>query len=119
VFGIGLGTSEARHDLQIHNTSLWFLTEMGPIGFVSIVGLVVVLALWAMRSARDAPAPIAALAMAALVAHLTMYGLSMGIEALYQRHWWFIWAIIGWCHALDVSRVETPQSKQAHLQVIQ
>ncbi|MCH7789677.1 MAG: O-antigen ligase family protein [Acidobacteria bacterium] len=103
LFGTGLGTSEGRHGLQIHNTTIWFLAEMGPIGLLSIIGLITVLALWAMRSSRTATAPIAAVAAAALVAHLTMFGVSMGIEALYQRHWWFVWAVIGWCHAYEAA----------------
>ena len=32
--------------------------------------------------------------LALLMGHTAMFGLAMGIEAFYQRHWWLILALI-------------------------
>jgi hypothetical protein len=43
--------------------------------------------------------------LASLVALVGMLGLSMGIEAFYQRHWWLSFALVGAASAMT-SRVK-------------
>jgi len=43
-----------------------------------------------VRTTRD---PARTFALALLSAHGAMLGLSVGIEALYQRHWWLVLAL--------------------------
>jgi len=93
LWGIGLGVFphlEGSGGLIIHNTFLWLLTETGVIGFL-IFGFVMV-AIWlAYRKAKVlGDSEIAGLA-SVVIAWL---GLMLGIEAFYQRHFWFLCALI-------------------------
>jgi hypothetical protein len=36
-----------------------------------------------------------------------MFGVAMGIEAFYQRHWWLILALIGSCSSIVFRRRAT------------
>ncbi|UFJ42500.1 O-antigen ligase family protein [Brevibacillus humidisoli] len=92
LFGAGLGSYLQVYGIIIHNTPTWFLTEFGLVGFVVFTGFL----LWflrrgidAYRSSDQAGRP---LLYGLIMAHLSMIGLSLGIEALYQRHWWLIMA---------------------------
>jgi hypothetical protein len=38
--------------------------------------------------------------LALMCAHAGMFGVSTGIEALYQRHWWLAMALLASCGAL-------------------
>lgn len=95
VLGVGLG-SFYWHERQtagglaatIHNTGLWLLTETGIVGltlFASffILGMV---ALWRAHR-RGELDPIAVGGIATLAVFL---GASVGMEAMYQRHVWFL-----------------------------
>jgi putative inorganic carbon (hco3(-)) transporter len=93
-FGVGLGTFDETYNAIIHNTLVWVLTEFGLIGFGVLLGFI----LWfvqkgwqAHRLARPEHKP---LILGLLLAHAAMLGLSLGIEALYQRHWWFVLAML-------------------------
>jgi hypothetical protein len=93
LWGIGLGVFshlEGSRKSIIHNTFLWLLTETGIMGFL-IFGFVMV-AIWlAYRKTKVlGDGEIASLG-AAVVAWL---GLMLGIEALYQRHFWFLCALM-------------------------
>ncbi|MEQ3549101.1 O-antigen ligase family protein [Pseudonocardia nematodicida] len=93
VVGIGIGGYEARHGLIVHNTVLWFLTELGLVGLLVLLGL-----LWSVGSRllaahRLAPTAERTLVLGLLAGHASMVGLSMGIEAFYQRHWWLVMAL--------------------------
>jgi putative inorganic carbon (hco3(-)) transporter len=94
VLGTGLGTFLNEHGIIIHNTLLWILSECGVVGAFVVVGL----AMWyfrvaipAIRSSRGAGQ---GLIVALAAAHAGMLGVSVGIEALYQRHWWLVMAMI-------------------------
>ena len=94
IFGIGLGTYHSKHGVIIHNTLLWILVEFGLIGltiFTSFIGWFILAAVSRLRSANTQHRPLVAVTLVAFVAVL---GLSVGIEALYQRYWWFIMAVI-------------------------
>jgi O-antigen ligase len=95
IFGIGLGTYVHEHGVIIHNTVAWFGAEMGLVGLVTFAGFLswYVRGLW--RCAREPTKPDAALAQAVLLSIVAMLGLSLGIEALYQRYWWLLFAVAG------------------------
>jgi hypothetical protein len=40
------------------------------------------------------------LVLGLMAAHVGMLGLSLGIEALYQRHWWMVMAFLGSAYAI-------------------
>lgn len=94
VLGAGLGgfpheLVKTGHVAEvIHNTYLWILTEMGALGFFVFAAffLVVLRALW--RDKDRGPDP--RIAIAGLAAMLTFTGAAVGMEAMYQRHLWFI-----------------------------
>lgn len=92
--GIGLGTfywaDAQRYDTPatIHNSALWLLCETGLIGLALFTALLAtaVRALWrALRSATSDP-----LALGGAASLAVMVGASVGMEALYQRHVWFL-----------------------------
>lgn len=91
VFGAGIGANESH---IIHNTSLWFLGEMGLVGFAALCWFLGSTASKAVFCARSAGTQMRTIATALLCAHAGMFGLSMGIEAFYQRHWWFVMSMI-------------------------
>jgi hypothetical protein len=101
VVGIGLGVYYERYDQIVHFTALWVLADMGVVGFVILVGFFGVITLWAIRLMRGSPREGTKrdLALGLLMAHASVIGLSVGIEALYQRHWWLVMALIASMYA--------------------
>src|SRR5579884_188531 len=113
VFGIGVGQFDQltkgdptvlRRPYIIHNTTAWMMTEFGIAGASVFWGLM----LWffvrgaaVFRSTGPEERP---LMVGLLGAHAGMLGLSTGIEALYQRHWWLIMAMIGASRAITKKR---------------
>ncbi len=94
IVGIGLGTFYQTNGIIIHNTPMWFLTEFGLIGFMIFLGFsswFVVRAFILFRHGEESKKP---LILGLLLAHIAMLGLSLGIEALYQRHWWLMMSMI-------------------------
>ena len=93
LWGIGLGvfsSLESSQGLIIHNTFLWLLTETGIVGLL-IFGLFMV-AIWLAYRRAKVVGDDEAIALAAAVK--AWLGLMLGIEALYQRHFWFLCALI-------------------------
>ena len=86
-FGIGIGESGQRFGVIPHNTTLWLLIETGVLGVIGF-GLILWRPLTALRP-RTAK-HLQSSAAGALAGIVTMIGLSMGIEALYQRQWWIL-----------------------------
>jgi hypothetical protein len=95
VVGTGLGTYVVRHGVIIHNTAIWMATEMGVPGLLVFVGLVLSTLVRLSRCARFGPLDLRQLALGLLAMHAVMIGLSVGIEALYQRSWWLVFALAG------------------------
>lgn len=94
VFGIGIGVFAETHGMIIHNTPLWVLTEFGLVGFIFFLGFsswFVVKGFFTYKSVEERHKP---LVLGVILAFLAMMGLSLGIEALYQRHWWLVMALI-------------------------
>ena len=85
--GIGLGTYRLEQNGEVvHNTAVWLLSEMsmpGVVFFLAMTAIPVHAALRLRRVDRN-------LALALLGGHVVMVVTSVGIEALYQRHWWLI-----------------------------
>jgi putative inorganic carbon (HCO3(-)) transporter len=77
-----------RHKVIIHNTAIWMLSELGIVGLIVFVGLCTKIALLLTSRIRTGSPPVRTLALALLAAHAAMFGLSLGIEAFYQRSWW-------------------------------
>jgi putative inorganic carbon (HCO3(-)) transporter len=95
LYGIGLGVFTQRHGEIVHNSGLWFLAEMGLIGLLVFTGFVISFGLRMLTLLRTTVGAVATFALAMLAAHAAMIGLSIGIEALYQRHWWLMLSIGG------------------------
>jgi putative inorganic carbon (HCO3(-)) transporter len=102
ILGTGLGVFIQKNGSIIHNTTVWITTDFGLVGLIVFWGLI----LWyfrraflAFRVADDSRRPII---LGLTCAHAGMVGLSFGIEALYQRHWWFVMAMIASCYGLVV-----------------
>jgi hypothetical protein len=98
LLGIGVGTFFATSaadfgvPLIVHNTLAWFLTEMGPIGLIVVLWLLVRTAAnlrgaWSGGRDVDVAAGIAA-------AFLAWFVYSLFNEAFYSRHFWLLvcWA---------------------------
>lgn len=89
IFGGGIGRFYEHYDIIVHNSAMWFLAEFGILGFCIFLGFMSWF-LWkgfvGYRLAEPAQKPIIA---GLVAAHLAMLGLALGIEATYQRYWWF------------------------------
>ena len=108
VVGIGLHGAFALHGRIVHNTLLWFLTEFGLFGLVAVSGLLGSYVVRALVARRELPPAHKAMPLALLAAFAGMIGVSMGIEAFYQRHWWVVMAGITACYAWGLSRHAGP-----------
>lgn len=113
--GIGLGVFEERAGIIIHNTPMWLLTECGVIG----LGIFTCFVLWFLKRGVDtyrmagfAEKP---LVLGLITASLAMLGLSLGIEALYQRHLWLIWALIAASYSVQKRDIAARQSRLAEV----
>jgi hypothetical protein len=101
VNGIGLGVYEQRHGVIVHNTALWFLTEMGVVGLVVLVGFLALHVRRATWLVTRGPAETWVLGAALLGALFVGLGLSLGIEAFYQRYWWMAFAAVAAARTLS------------------
>jgi hypothetical protein len=98
VTGIGLGTFYATSSplfgvpLVIHNTFVWFLVELGPLGAVAVLWIWILTArnLW---RAGGAPDDLPHLAWGALAAFAGMTLFCMLNEGFYQRQLWILMAL--------------------------
>jgi putative inorganic carbon (hco3(-)) transporter len=106
IFGIGLGVITEKYHIIIHNTPVWILVEFGLIGFVIFL-LFIANILWrgviAFHKTKKENKPII---YGLLLAFIAMVGLSLGIEALYQRHWWIVMACINAAFMIEVNKKE-------------
>ncbi|MDF2667701.1 MAG: hypothetical protein K0R67_7 [Paenibacillus sp.] len=117
LFGIGLGTYNLNLGIIIHNTPMWFITEFGLLGFLVYGGFMVWFFFIGIRSYQAAMPVHRPVILAFLLSHAAMIGLSMGIEALFQRYWWFMMALNAACirlTALPGSDVTQAQAISTH-----
>lgn len=104
VFGMGLGAYIDEYGIVVHNTLLWFLSDFGGIGLAVFVGFVLSFGVKLLLAQRTAPVEFHPLLLAIFGGHAFMCGLSFGIEAFYQRHWWLVLAAAGACFELTRTR---------------
>ncbi|MNO41719.1 O-Antigen ligase [compost metagenome] len=97
LLGIGLGSYNYELRIIIHNTPIWFMTEFGLLGLIVYGGFMIWFFIVGIRSYRAADPVNKPIIMALLLSHAAMIGLSMGIEALFQRYWWFMMAMNAAC----------------------
>jgi O-antigen ligase len=93
IWGIGLDAyRQSGAPYIIHNTYVWFLVEMGAIGLIVLLALL-------SRVGRNWTAALRStgwnwgLAVGGVAAFASMLGLAVGIEALYQRPLWLLFAL--------------------------
>ncbi len=101
VLGIGVGVFLSRNDFIIHNTPLWLTTEFGMVGLLVLVALILGVLAKGVQAYRACPDSERPLVLGLMAAHVGMLGLSLGIEALYQRHWWMVMAFLGSAYAIS------------------
>jgi O-antigen ligase len=100
LLGGGLGNFIAKEGTIVHNTALWFLADFGLLGLSVLLGYLATFFAMAWYAYRLAPGRERPIVLALLLGHTAMFGLSLGIEALYQRHWWMIVSLIGAAYSL-------------------
>ncbi|MBW0110416.1 O-antigen ligase family protein [Pseudonocardia sp. KRD-182] len=105
VFGMGLGAYIDEYGIVVHNTALWFLSDLGGIGLAVFVGFALSYGVKLLVAQRTVPVEHHRLLLALLGGHALMCGLSFGIEAFYQRHWWLLLAVAGAC--FDMARTRS------------
>jgi len=106
--GGGIGSFRLGEGEIAHNTAMWFLADFGIAGLVVLLGFLGWFFVKGWFAYRLAPAQDKPLALAILVAHTAMFGLAMGIEAFYQRHWWLVMGLIASSYSLTPSRLNHP-----------
>lgn len=92
--GIGLGEFQLLHDGIIHNSLVWLWVEGGLLGVVLFAALALAPIRHVLRARATATVQEHRLLHALLGAHVCMLIVSMGIEATYQRYWWFYLALL-------------------------
>lgn len=102
IFGIGLGSFYKIKGIIIHNTPLWFLAEFGILGFTVFLGFVLRFIYWGFKTYKMNRPKEKPIIIGLILAHVAMLGLSMGIEAFYQRHWWFIMALLSASYSITL-----------------
>lgn len=107
IFGVGLGVYVAQNGIVVHNTALWFLSDLGVLGLAVFLGLVATVTARLLYGLRSAPSDVRPLLLALLCGHAVMCGVSLGIEAFYQRHWWLVFAAAGVCYSLSTTTTIT------------
>jgi putative inorganic carbon (hco3(-)) transporter len=108
LFGGGIGSFRLGEGEVAHNSAMWFLADFGLVGltvFLGFVGWFFVKGWFAYRFAPTREQPVA---LALLLANAAMFGLAMGIEAFYQRHWWLVFGLIASVYSLALRRTNDP-----------
>jgi O-antigen ligase len=105
VFGGGIGSFRLGEGEIAHNSAMWFLADFGIVGLAMLLGFLGWFIFKGWFAYRFAPARAQSLVLALLLAHTAMFGLAMGIEAFYQRHWWMVLGLIASSYSMTLSRV--------------
>jgi O-antigen ligase len=97
--GLGPGSTGRMFVLAAHNVYIWALMETGILGFVSLIGMMLISAaraIWLAVAARD---PDHRLLFGILAATLcAIYGEAAIIDVIHWRHFWLLLAL-AWCPA--------------------
>ena len=92
--GGGIGSFRLGEGEIAHNSAMWFLADFGVAGLTMLLGFLGWFYAKGWFAYRWAPAREQSIVLALLLAHTAMFGLAMGIEAFYQRHWWLVLGLI-------------------------
>lgn len=96
--GIGLGRFAEQQGQIIHNTALWIAAELGLVGLLIVVGFLGWIVARAFAFYRLALPRSRSIAIALIMGHAAMLVFSLSVEAFYQRHWWFLFAMTASAH---------------------
>ena len=107
-FGGGIGSFRLGEGEIAHNSAMWFLADFGIVGLAVLLGFLGWFFAKGWFAYRFAPARAKPLVLALLLAHTAMFGLAMGIEAFYQRHWWLVLGLIASSYSMTLNRVNDP-----------
>jgi len=103
--GGGIGSFRLGEGEIAHNSAMWFLADFGIVGLAMLLGFLGWFFARGWFAYRFAPAREQPLVLALLLGHTAMFGLAMGIEAFYQRHWWLVLGLIASSYSLTLRRV--------------
>jgi putative inorganic carbon (hco3(-)) transporter len=103
--GGGIGSFRLGEGEIAHNTAMWFLADFGIVGLIVLLGFLGWFFAKSWSAYGSAPRQSQPLVLALLLAHTAMFGLAMGIEAFYQRHWWLVLGLIASSYSLTLSPV--------------
>ena len=113
VWGIGLGvfsTLGKSGGHIVHTTYIWLLAETGAIGLFFFLGFL--LSLYreyrAIRAFQVMSSPYLVIGMGAVV--VAWLGFMIGIEGLYQRHFWFLCGTIGALYRIAVEQQKSSRN---------
>ncbi len=98
--GGGIGNFRLSEGEIAHNSAMWFLADFGIVGLTILLGFLGWFFVKAWFAYRHTPPTEQPVALALLLAHTAMFGLAMGIEAFYQRHWWMVFGLIASSYSL-------------------
>jgi hypothetical protein len=107
-FGGGIGSFRLGEGEIAHNSAMWFLADFGIVGLAVLLGFLGWFFAKGWFAYRFAPSQAKPLVLALLLAHTAMFGLAMGIEAFYQRHWWLVLGLIASSYSLTLNRMNYP-----------
>jgi len=105
LFGGGIGSFRLSEGEIAHNSAMWFLADFGVAGLAVLLGFLGWFFVKGWFAYRHAPLREQPVVLAVLLAHTAMFGLAMGIEALYQRHWWLVFGLIASVYSLTLRRL--------------
>jgi O-antigen ligase len=112
ILGGGIGSFRLGEGEIAHNSAMWFLADFGIVGLAVLLGFLGWFVAKGWFAYRHAPTRVQPLVLALLLAHTAMFGLAMGIEAFYQRHWWLVLGLIASSYSLTLRRTVAPESNQ-------
>jgi putative inorganic carbon (hco3(-)) transporter len=111
LIGGGIGSFRLSEGEIAHNSAMWFLADFGVVGLTVFLGFVGWFFIRGWSAYRLAPVGERPIALALLLAHTAMFGLAMGIEAFYQRHWWLVLGLIASSYSLAVRQFDCTPNK--------
>ena len=111
LLGGGIGSFRLAEGEIAHNSAMWFLADFGIFGLIALLGFVGWFFMKGWFAYQHAPVREQSLVLSILLAHMAMFGLAMGIEAFYQRHWWLVMGLIASSYSLTSSHVRPEQRR--------
>ena len=95
VWGTGVGDFHLRGGYIIHSTYLWLLAESGIVGLLLFFNAFVRAFNGGRSSSQASDQQLRLLGLMGIAVVGGWLGLMFGVEALYQRHYWFLCALVG------------------------